>query len=58
VQFLLSDIEWTTTGTGDADADADGSSMQATHNTSYDSFWPHNTADSSDGYFPALSSGR
>jgi hypothetical protein len=55
-QFWLSDIEWTTTGTGDTDAD--GSSMQATRNTSYDSFRSHNTADSSDGYFPALSSGR
>ena len=55
-QFRLSDIEWTTTGTGDADTD--DSSTQATRNTSYDSFRPHNTVDSSDGYFPALSSGR
>jgi hypothetical protein len=36
----------------------DGASTRATHNTSYDSFRSHNTADSSDGYFPALSSSR
>ncbi|ONL93718.1 hypothetical protein ZEAMMB73_Zm00001d027705 [Zea mays] len=30
------------------DADVDGSSTQATRNTSYDSFQPHNTADRSE----------
>jgi hypothetical protein len=55
-QFRLSDIEWTTTGT--SDADADDASTRATRNTSYDSFRPHNTADSSDDYFPTLSSGH
>uniref|UniRef100_A0ACD5ZT01 Uncharacterized protein n=1 Tax=Avena sativa TaxID=4498 RepID=A0ACD5ZT01_AVESA len=54
-QFSLSDIEMTTSsyaGTGD------GSSMRATQDTSYDSFRPPTAPNSSQDYFPALSSGR
>ncbi|XP_066326530.1 probable L-type lectin-domain containing receptor kinase S.5 [Miscanthus floridulus] len=52
--FQLSDVEMTTSGTGTDD----GVSTRATQSTSYDSFQPHTAPNSSDGYFPALSSGR
>ncbi|CAD6343682.1 unnamed protein product [Miscanthus lutarioriparius] len=52
--FQLSDVEVTTSGTGTDD----GVSTRATQSTSYDSFQPHTAPNSSDGYFPALSSGR
>ncbi|XP_066353561.1 probable L-type lectin-domain containing receptor kinase S.5 [Miscanthus floridulus] len=52
--FQLSDVEVTTSGTGTDD----GVSTRATQSTSYDSFQPHTAPNSSDSYFPALSSGR
>jgi hypothetical protein len=54
--FELSDIEVSTTSgtTGNGGA----SSAMATQDTSYDSFHPHTAPNSSEGYFPALSSGR
>ena len=52
--FQLSDVEVATSGTGTDD----GVSTRATQSTSYDSFQPHTAPNSSDSYFPALSSGR
>ncbi|KAM0856754.1 hypothetical protein ACQ4PT_048907 [Festuca glaucescens] len=59
-RFSISDIEMMTTSGGGSYAGAgDGSSMRATQNTSsYDSFRPPTAPNSSQDYFPALSSGR
>ncbi|KAJ1269149.1 hypothetical protein BS78_07G188300 [Paspalum vaginatum] len=53
--FELGDIEVATTSgtTGNG-----GASTRATQDTSYDSFHTHIAPNSSEGYFPALSSGR
>ena len=53
--FELSDIEVSTTSGATGNA---ASSAMATQDTSYDSFHPHTAPNSSEGYFPALSSGR
>ncbi|WVZ92203.1 hypothetical protein U9M48_038286 [Paspalum notatum var. saurae] len=55
--FELSDIEVTATTSGTTGNG--GASMPATtQDTSYDSFHTHTAPNSSEGYFPALSSGR
>lgn len=58
-RFSLSDIEMMTSGGGSYAGTGDGSSMRATQDTSsYDSFRPPTAPNSSQDYFPALSSGR
>ncbi|PUZ52219.1 hypothetical protein GQ55_6G252800 [Panicum hallii var. hallii] len=54
--FELSDIEVSTTS--GATGNGGASSAMATQDTSSDSFHPHTAPNSSEGYFPALSSGR
>jgi serine/threonine protein kinase len=59
-RFSISDIEMMTSGGGSYAGTGDGSSMRATQDTSsYDSFRPPTAPNnSSQEYFPALSSGR
>ncbi|CAM0911997.1 unnamed protein product [Alopecurus aequalis] len=56
--FSLSDIEMTTSGGASYAGTGGGSSMRASQDTSYDSFRPPTAPNSSQDYFPALSSGR